>query len=87
MKIKRENNIPNHIAIVMDGNGRWALNKKLDRFKGHEKGVKVVKEVTKYSNLSESTIRRAVKRGTLKASNQTGRLLFKYTDVDNWLKG
>ena len=48
MKTKRENNIPNHIAIVMDGNGRWALNKNLDRFKGHEKGVKVVKEVTKY---------------------------------------
>ena len=48
MKIKRENNIPTHIAIVMDGNGRWALNKNLDRFKGHEKGVKVVKEVTKY---------------------------------------
>ena len=46
-----------------------------------------IKEVTKYSNLSESTIRRAVKRGTLKASNQTGRLLFKYTDLDNWLKG
>ena len=48
MKIKRENNIPNHIAIVMDGNGRWALNKNLNRFQGHEKGVKVVKEVTKY---------------------------------------
>jgi len=32
----------------MDGNGRWALNKNLDRFKGHEKGVRVVKEVTKY---------------------------------------
>ncbi len=32
----------------MDGNGRWARNKKLDRFKGHEKGVKVVKEITKY---------------------------------------
>ena len=48
MKIKRENNIPNHIAIVMDGNGRWALSKNLDRFKGHEKGVRVVKEVTKY---------------------------------------
>tara|TARA_A100001388_G_scaffold135455_1_gene100372 strand:- start:655 stop:1356 length:702 start_codon:yes stop_codon:yes gene_type:complete len=48
LKIKRENNIPNHIAIVMDGNGRWALNKNLDRFKGHEKGVRVVKEVTKY---------------------------------------
>ena len=46
-----------------------------------------IKEVTQYSNLSESTIRRAVKRRALKASNQTGRLLFKYTDVDNWLKG
>jgi len=40
------NKIPNHIAIVMDGNGRWAINKKLDRFKGHEKGVEVVKEIT-----------------------------------------
>ena len=42
------NKIPDHIAIVMDGNGRWAINKKLDRFKGHEKGVKVVKEITEY---------------------------------------
>ncbi len=48
MKPKIKNKVPNHIAIVMDGNGRWALNKKLDRFKGHEKGVKVVKEITKY---------------------------------------
>jgi len=40
------NKIPNHIAIVMDGNGRWATSKKLDRFKGHEKGVEVVKEIT-----------------------------------------
>ncbi len=48
MKPKIKNKVPNHIAIVMDGNGRWARNKKLDRFKGHEKGVKVVKEITKY---------------------------------------
>tara|TARA_Y100000389_G_scaffold204820_1_gene259905 strand:- start:16221 stop:16922 length:702 start_codon:yes stop_codon:yes gene_type:complete len=48
LKPKIKNKVPNHIAIVMDGNGRWALNKKLDRFKGHEKGVKVVKEITKY---------------------------------------
>jgi len=40
------NKIPKHIAIVMDGNGRWAISKKLDRFKGHEKGVEVVKEIT-----------------------------------------
>tara|TARA_B110000263_G_scaffold40646_1_gene32399 strand:+ start:12781 stop:13488 length:708 start_codon:yes stop_codon:yes gene_type:complete len=48
IKIKNNNNIPNHIAIVMDGNGRWAINNKLDRFRGHEKGVKVVKEITEY---------------------------------------
>ena len=46
LNIKENNNIPNHIAIVMDGNGRWAVNKKLDRYKGHEKGVEVVKEIT-----------------------------------------
>jgi len=48
LKPKIKNKVPNHIAIVMDGNGRWAINKKLDRFKGHEEGVKVVKEITKY---------------------------------------
>lgn len=48
MKNKTNNNIPNHIAIVMDGNGRWAIDKKLDRFKGHKKGVEVVKKITKY---------------------------------------
>ena len=46
-----------------------------------------IKEVCNYTSVSESTIRRAIKRGTLKASNQTGRLLFKYNDVDRWLKG
>ena len=42
----KNNKIPNHIAIVMDGNGRWAISKKLNRFKGHEKGVEVVKQIT-----------------------------------------
>lgn len=46
-----------------------------------------MKDVCNYTSVSESTIRRAVKRGTLKSSQQTGRLLFKRTDVDNWLKG
>ena len=30
----------NHIAIIMDGNGRWAIKKKVDKRKGHEYGVK-----------------------------------------------
>ena len=46
-----------------------------------------INEICNYTSVSESTIRRAVRRGTLKASNQTGRLLFKRTDVDKWLRG
>ena len=38
-------NIPNHIAIIMDGNGRWAKNKNLPRVSGHAAGVSRVKEV------------------------------------------
>ena len=46
-----------------------------------------IKDVCKYASISESTIRRAVKRGTLKSSNATGRLLFKVSSIDKWLKG
>jgi undecaprenyl diphosphate synthase len=37
-----------HIAIIMDGNGRWAELQGKKRVKGHEAGAKVVKEITKY---------------------------------------
>lgn len=37
-----------HIAIIMDGNGRWAEIKAKKRVKGHEAGAKVVKEITTY---------------------------------------
>jgi len=37
-----------HIAIIMDGNGRWAELKGEKRVKGHEAGAKVVKEITTY---------------------------------------
>ena len=40
--------VPSHIAIIMDGNGRWAQNKGLKRTKGHEKGTKVLKEISEY---------------------------------------
>lgn len=33
------NNVPNHVAIIMDGNGRWAKHKGLDRSEGHRKGA------------------------------------------------
>ena len=44
-----------------------------------------LKEVSEYTSVSESTIRRAIKKGVLKASDKTGRLLFKVSDVDRWL--
>lgn len=40
--------VPRHIAIVMDGNGRWATERGLPRFKGHEQGAKVVQSVAQY---------------------------------------
>jgi len=41
--------VPEHIAIIMDGNGRWATRKGLARSYGHKKGVNVLKEILKVS--------------------------------------
>jgi undecaprenyl diphosphate synthase len=38
--------VPRHIAIIMDGNGRWAKQRGLPRIKGHEEGAKAVRECT-----------------------------------------
>ena len=38
-------NVPRHIAVIMDGNGRWAKNNGLPRVAGHRKGVEVVKDL------------------------------------------
>ena len=39
------NKLPNHLAIIMDGNGRWAKQQGLFRYKGHESGSKAVREI------------------------------------------
>ena len=44
-------------------------------------------DVTKYTRLSESTIRKNIEQKHLKVSRQTGRLLFKQAWVDMWLEG
>ena len=46
-----------------------------------------IRDVCEYASVSESTVRRSIKRGALKASHSTGKLLFKVSSVDNWLKG
>lgn len=44
------NNVPNHIAIIMDGNRRWAKQKKLDVRLGHKKGAETLENIVKYCN-------------------------------------
>ena len=40
-------NSPKHVAIIMDGNGRWGIKKKKSRNYGHSEGVKVVEKIIK----------------------------------------
>lgn len=44
------NNLPTHIAIIMDGNRRWAKQKKLDARLGHKKGAETLENIVKYCN-------------------------------------
>jgi undecaprenyl pyrophosphate synthase len=51
--------VPTHVAIIMDGNGRWALNRHLPRTAGHAKGVRAVRKVVEYcrnKNVSHLTL-------------------------------
>ncbi|MDY6973656.1 MAG: isoprenyl transferase [Thermodesulfobacteriota bacterium] len=41
--------MPKHVAVIMDGNGRWAKNRSLDRVRGHQKGAETVREVVRTS--------------------------------------
>ncbi|XTP56872.1 isoprenyl transferase [Niallia sp. Krafla_26] len=45
-----EKPVPEHIAIIMDGNGRWANNRAMPRIAGHHEGMKVVRKITVMAN-------------------------------------
>ena len=47
--MKTSKNNPNHIAIIMDGNGTWSKRNKLQRKDGHKAGVKTAKRIIGYS--------------------------------------
>ena len=56
---EKQKNIAKHIAIIMDGNGRWALSNSLNISKGHSKGVEIVREIVEESvkqNISSLTL-------------------------------
>ena len=44
-----KNKLPKHVAIIMDGNGRWAKERGISRNEGHKKGSEVVKKITSYA--------------------------------------
>ena len=45
--IPESGSIPQHVAVIMDGNGRWAKKRLLPRIAGHKRGVEVVREMVK----------------------------------------
>ncbi|PSB11390.1 isoprenyl transferase [Pleurocapsa sp. CCALA 161] len=40
--------LPNHVAVIMDGNGRWAKQRGLPRIEGHRRGANALKEILRY---------------------------------------
>ena len=70
---------PQHIAIIMDGNGRWAKSKGLPRSSGHQKGVQAVRKIVKHSAmLGVNTLTLfAFSSENMKRPNEEVGLLFK----------
>ena len=42
--------LPRHVAVIMDGNGRWAKSRNLDRTEGHVEGVNTVRKITEIAS-------------------------------------
>ena len=49
MEFEKEN-FPNHIAIIMDGNRRWAKQRGLPAKLGHREGAKTLEKIVRYAN-------------------------------------
>ena len=47
MTKKTISKVPDHVAIIMDGNGRWARQQSLSRLEGHKKGIEVARDIVK----------------------------------------
>lgn len=50
ISLSKREQIPGHIAIIMDGNGRWAKKRALPRIAGHHEGMKTVRKITRLAN-------------------------------------
>lgn len=80
-------NKPRHIAIIMDGNGRWAQMRGQKRIKGHEKGASVVKSITTYcANNPEIEVLTLYAFSTENWKRPKMEVDFLMRLLDNWLK-
>jgi undecaprenyl diphosphate synthase len=76
-----------HLAIIMDGNGRWAKKRGLKRVEGHKKGAEVVKEITTYcANHPEIEILTLYAFSTENWKRPKMEVEFLMKLLDNWLK-
>jgi len=76
-----------HLAIIMDGNGRWAKQKGLKRIEGHKKGAEVVKEITTYcANNPEINVLTLYAFSTENWKRPKMEIDFLMKLLDNWLK-
>ena len=76
-----------HLAIIMDGNGRWAKKRGLKRIEGHKKGAEVVKEITTYcANNSDIEILTLYAFSTENWKRPKMEVEFLMKLLDNWLK-
>jgi len=76
-----------HLAIIMDGNGRWAKKRGLQRIEGHKRGAEVVKEITTYcANNPEIEILTLYAFSTENWKRPKMEVDFLMKLLDNWLK-
>jgi len=76
-----------HVAIIMDGNGRWAKQRGLKRTEGHKKGAEVVKEITTYcANNPEVSVLTLYAFSTENWKRPKMEVDFLMRLLDNWLK-
>ena len=48
--LKKQGILPSHVAVIMDGNGRWAVDRGLSRTEGHKEGIESVRDIVKASS-------------------------------------
>ena len=72
--------LPNHIAIIMDGNGRWGLKKYKSRIEGHRKGIENIKPFI------EIFLKKKIKNLTLYAFSKDNFLKRDQKEVKNIFK-